>query len=457
MDPSIFTIGTEFFEQSLWDKDVGITFCNPPYSHFGKWVAKIIRESVSPSIYIIVPKRWRDNQDIKDAIRDKGDVETEVLGSFSFSDAERQARAEVDIIYIDNSSTKNDPFEEFFNSYFGEIADKFDDSEVPEEDKDAAEKEFTESQRKLVPGKNMVESLFIGYQDEQQRIIDAYNKVGDIDRFILDELDIDKSKLVTMLREKVINLKKKYWRLLFENFDGLTSRLTSKTRKEMMERLNKETSVDFTISNAYSIIIWGIKQVNKYVDDQLCDVFERLVGEDSVYAYKSNEKVFVGNYWRYDDQGEKGSHFALDYRIVSSHSGGLSVNEYAYGREKETNLNDRAYDMVSDILTVANNLGFSTKDGETPHRLWGRGAEFFHLKNGTDLLKVRAYKNQNLHLFINQDVMLALNVEYGRLRGWLNSPEEAAKELDDPKALELFNTNMQLGQSSVPLLTQGIA
>lgn len=52
--------------------------------------------------------------------------------------------------------------------------------------------------------------------------------------------------------------------------------------------------------------------------------------------------------------------------------------------------------------------------------------------------------NQNMHVRFSQDFIRALNVEMGRLQGWLHSPEEAAEELGDPLAAACFRSNHQL-------------
>lgn len=80
--------------------------------------------------------------------------------------------------------------------------------------------------------------------------------------------------------------------------------------------------------------------------------------------------------------------------------------------------------------------------------IWRAGeTEVFHFtKEGftLPLFDVRAFKNGNLHLRFNQSFILALNVEHGRLKGWLHTPEEAAEELKDPAAAAYFKTNCQL-------------
>jgi len=78
------------------------------------------------------------------------------------------------------------------------------------------------------------------------------------------------------------------------------------------------------------------------------------------------------------------------------------------------------------------------------------------------LFEVRAYQNRNCHLRLNQEFALALNVEYGRLKGWLKTAQDAKDELKsgdkqndtlvDKLAVKFFGSHLQLGQSSLPML-----
>ena len=45
-----------------------------------------------------------------------------------------------------------------------------------------------------------------------------------------------------------------------------------------------------------------------------------------------------------------------------------------------------------------------------------------------------------------------VNVEHGRLRGWLHSPKEAAEEMQDPAASQYFNGNQQIGSGNAFLM-----
>ena len=94
LDAETIVLGTDFWENTLIDKPVGTIFCNPPYSQYEEWTARIIRESVCDSIYLVIPQRWKNSEKIKlaletvttpynrfsDTFEDK--EKAQVLGSF---------------------------------------------------------------------------------------------------------------------------------------------------------------------------------------------------------------------------------------------------------------------------------------------------------------------------------------------------------------------------------------
>jgi hypothetical protein len=47
---------------------------------------------------------------------------------------------------------------------------------------------------------------------------------------------------------------------------------------------------------------------------------------------------------------------------------------------------------------------------------------------------------------------LALNVEHGRLKGWLRSAKEAVEELKDENAAKYFNGTTMIGNGNPTLL-----
>ena len=49
--------------------------------------------------------------------------------------------------------------------------------------------------------------------------------------------------------------------------------------------------------------------------------------------------------------------------------------------------------------------------------------------------------------------MLALNVEHGRLRGWLHTANQASEELGNKAAAQFFKSNTQITYNALNVLT----
>ena len=252
-------------------------------------------------------------------------------------------------------------------------------------------------------------------------------------------------------------LRNAYWNELFGQMSIVTNRLASKKRRKMLELLQRHAEIDFTVSNIEAVIGFILKNANKHIDEQLVEVFEQMIEKANVYNYKSNQKPFVEDRWRYSE--EKPTHIALEFRLVVEHTGGL---RHSY--EFEKGLQENAAHFIGDLLTVANNLGFlcNTVDprlagrGDTGIKSWESGkVETFYMTGkdaGQPVLEVRAFLNGNIHIRMNQKLALALNVEYGRLKGWLGNGAEAAEELGDKNAAAFFGNNLQIGAGNLPML-----
>jgi hypothetical protein len=193
------------------------------------------------------------------------------------------------------------------------------------------------------------------------------------------------------------------------------------------------------------VVIRVIRKSNDYIDSQLIQTYEEMVSAANVKMYKSNQKAWVDNQFRYNQESEN-EKFYLEYRIVCHRVGGINKETmFSYN----TGLQERARCFIQDLLTVANTLGFTCET--SPESLepqatkgWksGENVSFSFVRDGkTDtLFDVKAFFNGNLHIRFNQQFMLALNVEYGRLKGWLNSGETAAEELGNKKSKEYFSS-----------------
>jgi len=447
MTKDITVIGTDFEQQALADKPVGVIFCNPPYSEFTEWTLKILSEASASWLYLVIPRRWRDSKEIQYAIEARSG-EVTLLGEFDFENADRQASAKVEVIRIGIGYGKRDAFDKVIEDMFPEM-DVF--SVELEDEKVKINQDLRHGNR------NLVEVLVESYDKDLMSMIDNYRAALKINNRILNELGICKAGVLNSIRLKIKGLKDLYWKTLFDEMDTVTDRLATKQRKAFLSSLGDKVSIDFTENNVYSILIWVSKWANDFFDEQLIELFRTLSTDSCVVKYKSNERVWTNAGWRYGKYNFSGegdtavSHYKLEYRIVLSH-GGISTGSY-WDSDRHCGLQERAFDLLRDIVTVANNLGFPCKDTPRNYEWKSNKQNVLKLNNGQPLVAVRAFQNGNMHLHFNPKVMLAINVEAGRLLKWIRNPAEACQEMEitgeDAKAVEkMFGSSFKISPDS---------
>ncbi|MBR1951463.1 MAG: DUF4942 domain-containing protein [Lentisphaeria bacterium] len=462
LDAETIVLGTDFHENTLIDKPVDTIFCNPPYSEYEEWAARIIKESVCSYIYLIIPERWKNSEKIRLALKTvtapynrytnqfDEKKKAEVIGSFDFLDAERSARAKVDIVFIDKSDTKEGKgFDTFFDEVFGGMEEKTEKSEWQE-----AQEKVDDLKAELATGKNKIEILCNGYAAAQQKLFEHFKVITNLDADILQTIGIQKAKVKEALKSKFSGLKNIYWNAAFDCLEEITSRLTSKSREAMLNRFTALKTVDFTASNVYALVIWVIKNSNQYYKSQMIDFFRALSAPENVRNYASNKRVFVRDEWGYCNK--KHDHYTLDYRIVcTKHALPGFDNNYDYD-----GLPRKMWHKISDICTVANNLGFRAADIEYPVDYGKKG--YAYMSDGTAKLKVlfefKLYMNGNVHVKFHKEFIKALNVEVARELGWIHSREDIAKEFVPEMAEgaeKYFDRTLQIGLTAAPLMLTG--
>jgi SAM-dependent methyltransferase len=467
----VFVIGTDFHQQTLIDKRVDVVFCNPPYSEYEQWMRRIVSEANCSLVYMVVPQRWKKNKQIADMIAlrcgeiarpDTDDEDDEddrfayqrmrgecaVLDSASFEDSEfRQARAQIDIVKIKfkaysyhSDGLAVDPFDIWFDETFAINADHSDYLEDGKEERP--------SLHELVKGQNLIEHLEELYLKAFADLLNTYRELEKLDHSLFKELGVDLGQVKGGLRLKISGLKSLYWKELFDNLGTITERLTSDSRKRLLEKLTAHTSIDFSAANAYAVVVWAIKNANSYFDSQLIDLYLTLADKDNIRNYKSNKRL-VEDGWRYQCNKKEYSHYTLDYRLVIDRMYCFS-DAYGTSYEYPNGLSQRAHDLLNDICTVAANLGVKVKTNSRELQ-WAPGTkQEFHQSNGDLFMDVRAYQKGTVHIRVDQGFMKQLNIEAGRLNGWLKNPSEAQAETGIEEAAELFGTNFKL--KSIPLL-----
>lgn len=453
LPPDVFVLGTDFHEQSLVDKPVTVTFCNPPYSEYEHWAARICRETRAKVTYLVIPDRWRNNPDINEAIEARG-LSVKSLGFFDFHNAERKARANVEVIALrsyggpqrhSRNNPEHIPNVDPFDAFLRENLDLHDAVDVEKETQ--KERIDTAVETGLALGRNIVDVLCDQYYTDLERLFENYRAIGQLDPVIRQQLQVSVNSILEAVKSRISGIKKVYWRRLFDEMQELNSKLDIKRREEFSAKMSDDIPVDFTPDNVYGVVVWLIKNANEYFDVQLVDLYRKMSEKANVVNYKSNQRIWEERSWRYQD--EEFSHYKLEYRMVLEWIGGISTSQWSWDHSRYNRLTEGAHNFLSDVCTVANNLGFDNDASPMNFEWESRKKCDFKTKDGETLMSVRAFKNRNLHIKFNQKFMLALNVEAGRLLGWIRNPAEACDELAIPPSqhdtvAEQFSTTFHL-------------
>ena len=464
----VFIVGTDFHQQTLLDKKVSVVFVNPPYSEYSSWITKIIKEANAQLVYAVIPERWERNEPIKRELEARKATAT-VIGEFDFLEADRKARGTVNVVrfslvdmyrgYIgQNQSCSIDPFELWFNDSFNigtqersSDLDKYSAKKEAERNLEKSKKDY-----ELTKNKSYVKILEDCYIKDMDKLMMTYKALADIDPQLMNELDVKFENVKSALRLKVSSLKDVYWHELINKLSAITSKLASSSRKALLDKLFSRTHVDFTAENAHAIVIWVIKNANAYFDSQLIELVETMTEKANVVNYKSNKRTFGSEDWRYRTSPSELSRYKLDYRIVLERVGGISVPSYWQSREVH-GLSNSATNFINDICTVAFNIGYDTEGMQRAEDFkWeSNKKKLFMFKNHSsgeteELFEVKAFKNGNLHIKLRPSFICKLNVEFGRLKGWLKTKEEASSELGMgiEEVNGAFKSNFQIPTSS---------
>ena len=466
LNKDIFILGCDFWQTSLIDKDVDIVFSNPPYSCFEDWTVKIIREvGYASLVYLVIPERWATSSAITIALKARN-MQAQNLGEFQFAMSEdRKARGTVNLVRIDATKVPSskrrfhhdddniedtDPFEQFFNETFI----------MPEPKKEKPWEEKIK-QTQLSKRLNFIEALCQLYQDRMDELNHNYQAVCSIDPSILMEFEISKKGLIESLRMKLATCKKEYWQRLFDGMNEITERLTEQSRKNIYELMQSQTGIEFNRDNCYAVVMWVVKNANSYFDSQFLDTYEKLIEFANIENYVSNKRVFTQHDFNYNWNTEKQNanyRLKVGHRIVLERCGGLN-SKTAYTWER--GLTERAANLIGDLLTIADNMGYHLRCFQRPSKgSWeDSSAKVFQFIKGGEsesLFEVRAFMNSNMHFRFHPDFVHAMNVRHGKLRGWIKSFEEASKELEIPQtvAFRHFNNDgFRIEASSLPMLS----
>ena len=431
MPRDIAIIGSDFHQQTLIDKNFDCIFCNPPYSEYKTWMEKIICETSCNNLIMIVPDRWQTNKDLL-ALIQKRDFDFKVIGNESFLDAERSARANVDIVHFSRSKYKNEKqryfrnngagreiersFVDFFNENFADLSQP---EKKPEELKDKVKNE-------LVAGNNLIEKMVTLYNIEFNDLMVSFKSLSKIDEESLKNIGINKKQIMISLHEQIDKLKNKYWLHLIHNLKELETRLIPYFQDKILSSIvDTVGNIDFNEGNCYAILIWIIKNANHSFNEQLLFMFDLCIEPSNVRKYKSNKMVFETEErnWgtkdtKFKNKGDVNK-IVLDYRIITE--------ECSYRTNAVYDRPVFEKKIIASWEVICYNL--------LGHKNFG---------------DIKFFKNRNIHLKFNVDFAKAFNIQASLLKGWIKNKKEAVQEFEDLKEADVnfdyfqFSNNKQI-------------
>lgn len=447
---NVIPVGTEFFEQDLMSLPVDVVFCNPPYSQFETWAARIIETAHAHQVFLVLPQRWESSPEIQATIKAR-EAKTRVIHQDDFLDAERKARAVVHVVQVTLT-----PSGRYWSRHPEDPFDRWFDQNIDTFDLEAEPTDPESSELARLHTLDTIAGLVAAFNEDYARMQDNYKAIFRLDYALFKELGVDKNSVREGLKKRMAGLKHTYWSVLFDNLTAVTTRLTTSTKKRFLDLLNGQKAIAFTASNAYAVSLWAIKYANQYFDTQLVEVFRKLSTHDGVLNYVSNQRTWEKDGWRYN--AEQFSHYALDYRVVlDNYSAILRKGDYR-SYESPGGLHNSCHEIIDDLIAVFGNLGFLTLDVASRQRTWTPNVwQNFMLGDGRVLFQAKGFLNGNLHFRFLPEAIKALNIEAGRLLGWLRAPGDVVTELGyhgyQGSDARYFGTNQRLGPAAVKMLT----
>lgn len=434
----VMIVGSDFETQTLYDKEACITFCNPPYSQFEAWAVKVLRETPSKVVYMVLPSRWSESDQIKAAM-ERRKIKHDVIQSDTFRDAHRQARAEVEVIGFVIPRADETPFGLFIRESYPELDQAEHQAKTHQNLQAKRRNDIVES------GGDFATALAKAYRAELDEMQRNYNQVRELDPTLLKELQVSCESIAQTIWDKMRALKTTYWKTLIDNIKRATRALTAKRREDMLRELQTHTAIDFTLPNIGLVLDWISRNAYQHTTDQTVELWEDMLSKANCRHYKSNQKIFGDDdkkeqahtqRWRFVNEYEAGKHtrIKLDYRLVIENKGGIHEGSWSAYRNPN-NLSETAHIFLGDIVTVASTLGFGSKHSTKNLGEWGSGdPKEFSTTAGELIMRAKAFKNGNLHIQLGKGFCIALNTEVGRLKGWLLDEADAAENIDETAA-----------------------
>lgn len=464
LPPMATLVGTEFLETNLSGIEAEIVFSNPPYSMYELWASNIIANSFASVIYLILPSRWVNSPAIKRAL-DSRNMVAKIIGTDDFLDADRTARAKVDILRICDkakiiSHAQQEPHRKLFASHLefimgnksDPLAQLFDDFEKI--DDNSFDSSDSERIHEIFAKADTIEELVIFYNHDLAKIQRDFDGIKQVSPLLLKKFGVNRDTVLETIKHSTSKLKNDYWSEFLNCYEPIVQRLTRASRNSIYKTLLDEAKkIDFTVSNCYAMTLIAIERANDYTDRQIKNLFETHINKENIAAYKSNSKVFENNSWRYSRE-DKIAYFArckLEYRLVCDY-----YLEYTYSPNAIAN---QLQSIINDYIVVARTLNMDARFDMVDDLSIGEKIEAYCFDGKAVrqvLFDIRFYKKGTYHIRLGKEFALRLNVAIGKLYGWLNTAKQASDELGeklaDVQAVFEQTTHIKAGDFHLPML-----
>lgn len=448
-------VGGNFYESNIANKSVDIIFSNPPFGEYERWTEHLIKNAHTKVIYLVLPERWVNSDRIQAAIKFRGMV-SKVILSGDFLNADRRARAKVNVLRITSDkfsdeevmtilhskwtkgsySFSNSDMEDPMSLMFAELFPNISNINTTHGDYTKQSNEQSYRHNELFKAANTIEGLVTLYEKECSNILENYKTLDSLDKRLFNELKLNLDSIKKMLTERMTSLRNEFWQVFIRHYKPIADRLTVRFRKRLYDEvINKSKDIEFNVINAIIVTEIVLRAANDYKDEQVKMFFLDLSSEKGIKNYKSNEKVFSEGEWRYAKYTSKEilGQYALDYRIVQQNA--FRVDYGWKGDISAYNLKP----VIEDLYVIARLVGMRVPQsvyldkmsyddyfvGESIY------ANYVENEKTVELFKIKFFKNGNQHLFLNQEFALRLNIYVGKLLGWLKNSKQAYEEMGE--------------------------
>ena len=212
----------------------------------------------------------------------KRNFDCQIIGTYNFENAERKARAEVNLLYLSpkkSRTVKNyeydeekikDPFDFWFENTFKFQAEKAESYSSSYSFNEKIKKNLV---NELILKGDSAEMLVELYQKDLNELYQNYKKLEELDSSLFQELNVNIGNLKEAIKLRLKGLKSIYWNMLFERYEPITNRFTSTTKNKILDKFKNNTQIDFTLGNITQLTLWLIKNSNK-LQGEICYEYE---------------------------------------------------------------------------------------------------------------------------------------------------------------------------------------